>query len=280
MKGFLSLFCSPLLLLAACAADGPLYGTARPVVVLSADQATEIVVPAGFGAATTTLSSVATSEAVGSNAVENEGDESVVDGFLETSAEIPATTTNTDAQETSTSVVDRMATDTTAATTTTTTATTTTTVTPTKETVPLAEEEINPGVKLMGALDDFNRCLDGEGHEWIGFPNADLGDVPVNQPSYLAALQLCNSRTQISKAYQEFQTSRSDMSPDEIEQENRDLIDLVDCLRGRGWDVGELRPDETGLLNPGDQFSGPDGDVVTDDIRDCASEIALTREGS
>ena len=88
----------------------------------------EIVVPAGFGAATTTLSSVATSEAVGSNAVENEGDESVVDGFVETSAEIPATTTNTDAQETSTSVVDRMATDTTAATTTTTTATTTTTV--------------------------------------------------------------------------------------------------------------------------------------------------------
>ena len=77
--------------------------------------------------------------------------------------------------------------------------------------------------------------------------------------------------------YQEFQTSRAELTPDEIRQENEDFIELADCLRKRGWTVGELRPDEAGLLNPGDEFSGPDGQIVTDDIRDCVSEISLAR---
>ncbi|MDE0833135.1 MAG: hypothetical protein OSA36_02400, partial [Acidimicrobiales bacterium] len=160
----------------------------------------------------------------------------------------------------------------------TTTTTTTTTVAPVKDTIPLAEEDINPGLKLMGALDDFNTCLATEGHSWIGFPNADLGaNDPVNQPGYLEALQLCNSRTSISNAYQDFQTSRTDLAPDVVRQENEDFIDLADCLRAKGWDIGELRPDENGLLSPGDRFSSADGDIDTGEIRDCISEISLER---
>jgi len=184
------------------------------------------------------------------------------------------------ASEATTEAMSTTTTSTTGPTTTapTTTAPTTTEAPRTKGTVPLAEEDVHPGVKLMGALDDFNRCLDGEGHQWIGFPDAALGpEDPVNQPGYLEALQLCNGRTQISTVYQEWQTSRAELTPDEIRQENEDFIELVDCLRKRGWTVGELRPDEAGLLNPGDEFSGPDGQIVTDDIRDCVSEISLAR---
>lgn len=239
-------------------------GAARQLVVLTADQATEVVVPAGAfdQPAPTTTEAPAAPEPT------------------RTSEDGGATTTTGAASvgtSSTTAPVDAAATTSTTATPTT-TPTTTTEAPPTKETVPLAEEDVHPGVKLMGALDDFNRCLDGEGYEWIGFPNADLGaDAPVNQPGYLQALQLCNSRTQISKVYQEYQTSRADLTPDEIRQENEDFIDLADCLRDRGWTVGELRPDENGLLNPGDEFSGPDGDIVTDDIRDCVGEIALAR---
>ena len=287
--------CGLLLVLAACAADGPAHEKARSVVVLSADQATEIVVPAGFGAATTTVPAAPTTEAVTpttvtatpaseetdsasdapppteaatTDAMESDGDRSVDDESTETAAETPAPTTTAEAQATSTTAAAP-----------TTTTTTTTTVAPTKETVPLAEEDINPGVKLMGALDDFNSCLATEGYEWMGFPNPDLGaNDPVNQPGYLQALQFCNSRTGISQAFQEFQTSRSDLTPEEIRQENENFILLADCLRSKGWLIGELSPDENGLLNPGDQFSSADGDVDTGEIRDCVSETSLAGE--
>jgi len=264
------------------------------VVVLSADQATEIVVPAGFGAATTTAPAAPTTEAVTpttviatpasedtdsasdapppteaarTDAMDSDSDRSVGDESTETAAETPAPTTTAEAQATSTTA---------AAPTTTTSTTTTTTVAPTKETIPLAEENINPGVKLMGALDDFNSCLATEGYEWMGFPNPDLGaNDPINQPAYLQALQFCNSRTGISQAFQDFQTSRSDLTPEEIRQENENFIALADCLRSKGWLIGELSPDENGLLNPGDQFSSADGDVDTGEIRDCVSETSL-----
>ena len=178
--------------------------------------------------------------------------------------EVPTETASTDESPTTTS----------------TTTSTTTTVAPVKDTIPLAEEDINPGLKLMGALEDFNACLATEGYSWIGFPNADLGaNDPVNQPGYLEALQLCNSRTSISNAYQDFQTSRTNLAPDVVRQENEDFIDLADCLRTKGWDIGELRPDENGLLSPGDRFSSADGDIDTGEIRDCISEIGLERAG-
>ena len=265
------------------------------MVVLSADQATEIVVPAGFGAATTTAPAAPTTkaaapttviatpasedtdsasdappptEAARTDAMDSDSDRSVGDESTETAAETPAPTTTAEAQATSTTAAAP-----------TTTTTTTTTVAPTKETVPLAEEDINPGVKLMGALDDFNSCLATEGYEWMGFPNPDLGaNDLVNQPAYLQALQFCNSRTGISQAFQEFQTSRSDLTPDEIRQANESFILLADCLRSKGWLIGELSPDENGLLNPGDQFSSADGDVDTGEIRDCVSETSLASE--
>ena len=267
--------------LTACSSTDATSDGIRTVVVLSADQAVRIVVPAGFGQSTTavvaapatsgaptTTAAVPTAEATASEttigAPTGDGAEDAYADGGDTDEDVP--------QEAPTETA---STDETPATT-----TTTTTVAPVKDTIPLAEEDINPGLKLMGALDDFNTCLATEGHSWIGFPNADLGaNDPVNQPGYLEALQLCNSRTGISNAFQDFQTSRTDLAPDVVRQENEDFIDLADCLRTKGWDIGELRPDENGLLSPGDRFSSADGDIDTGEIRDCISEIGLERAG-
>ena len=287
--------CGLVALLLACTAGGTSAKGVRTVVVLSADQATQIVVPAGFGEAPTTTSTSAAPESSAPEsaapepsapepvAPEPSAPEPVASSAGASSEEATASETTVPASSvaqageasdevTSTEPVsDDVPT---------TSTTSTSTVAPVKETIPLAEEDINPGLKLMGALDDFNTCLAAEGYQWIGFPNADLGaNDPVNQPGYLEALQFCNSRTGIANAYQDFQTSRSDMAPDEIRQANEDFIELADCLRTRGWEIGELRPDESGLLSPGDQFSSADGDIDTDEIRDCISEIGLERAG-
>jgi hypothetical protein len=273
--------CGLVALLPACTAGGTSAEGVRTVVVLSADQATQIVVPAGFGEAPTTTS---TSVAPEPSAPEPSAPESVASSAGASSEEATASETTVPASsvaqagEASDEVASPEPVSDDVPTTTSTTSTST--VAPVKETIPLAEEDINPGLKLMGALDDFNTCLAAEGYQWIGFPNADLGaNDPVNQPGYLEALQFCNSRTGIANAYQDFQTSRSDMAPDEIRQANEDFIELADCLRTRGWEIGELRPDENGLLSPGDQFSSADGDIDSDEIRDCISEIGLERAG-
>ena len=279
--------CGLVALLPACTAGGTSAEGVRTVVVLSADQATQIVVPAGFGEAPTTTSTSVAPEpsAPESVAPAPSAPESVASSAGASSEEataseptVPASSV-AQAGEASDEVASPEPVSDDVPTTTTST-TSTSTVAPVKETIPLAEEDINPGLKLMGALDDFNACLAAEGYQWIGFPNADLGaNDPVNQPGYLEALQFCNSRTGIANAYQDFQTSRSDMAPDEIRQANEDFIELADCLRTRGWEIGELRPDENGLLSPGDQFSSADGDIDSDEIRDCISEIGLERAG-
>ena len=283
--------CGLVALLPACTAGGTSAEGVRTVVVLSADQATQIVVPAGFGEAPTTTSTSVAPEpsapepsAPEPSAPEPSAPESVASSAGASSEEATASETTVPASsvaqagEASDEVASPEPVSDDVPTTTSTTSTST--VAPVKETIPLAEEDINPGLKLMGALDDFNACLAAEGYQWIGFPNADLGaNDPVNQPGYLEALQFCNSRTGIANAYQDFQTSRSDMAPDEIRQANEDFIELADCLRTRGWEIGELRPDENGLLSPGDQFSSADGDIDSDEIRDCISEIGLERAG-
>ena len=113
-------------------------------------------------------------------------------------------------------------------------------------------------------------------------PDVDAGaEAPQNQPDYINALVLCNGRTNIASVFQEFVTSRSNLGPDEIRQQNENFIALVDCLRGRGWQIAELTPDENGLLSPEvGGFASADGDVDTGQIRDCAGEVALEREES
>ncbi len=264
--------------LIACSSTATTSDGIRTVVVLSADQAVRIVVPAGFGESTAAVTAAPeTSDAPATTAIVSTAEATAPETTLGAPTGDADEDAGTDEVVTQEAPTETASTDE-PPTTTSTTTTTTTTVAPVKDAIPLAEEDINPGLKLMGALDDFNACLATEGYSWIGFPNADLGaNDPVNQPGYLQALQLCNSRTGISDAYQDLQTSRTDLAPEMVRQENEDFIDLADCLRTKGWDIGELRPDENGLLSPGDRFSSADGDIDTGEISDCISEIGLER---
>ena len=203
-----------------------------------------------------------------------------------TTTAVPATTMATTTDVPSTSAEEATASETSVNTvaepeeTTTTTTTTTTTVAVVKETIPLAEEEVPAGLKMMDALEEFNNCLADEGVEFIGPPNTELGpDDPVNQPEYIQALTLCAAQSGIVAAMQEFQSSRVGRTPEQIREDNEQFIELADCLRGKGWTVSDPIPDADGSLGPGEDFSGPDGDLAIGDIRDCISERNLSDGG-
>lgn len=279
--------CFSVLAVTACGTGGESAGTRR-IVVLTPDDATEIVVPAGAfdeptttAATTTTTTTTAQPEpptTVAPSSTTPEVDDSPASTTTRAGPSIAVTTSDAAGTPNSTTSTTTTTTTMTTTTSTTTTTTTTTTTQPPKETIPIEEEEVNPGIKLMDSLDGFNSCLSSEGWSFIGIPNQEAGpEDPSNNPQYIQALILCNSRTGVGEAFQEFQASRSEMDPDEIREQNEQTIRLGDCLRGKGWSVGELTPNEDGLLNP-TEFQSPDGDIDTNDIRDCISELGLLDE--
>ena len=253
----------------SCSDSGGSVGS-RKVVILTPDEVGEIVLPPGafeeevvvtLPPTTTQAVMVQTTQTASGDILNKPLDEAPNDSETdEKVATVSSTTMNT-------------------TTTTTTTTTSTTTTKPPKVTIPIEEEEGAAGAKLMDSLDEFNSCLSSEGYSFMGLPNQEAGpEDPVNNPDYLRALVLCNSRTNIQSQFQEFQESRNELTPDEIKEQNEQTIALGECLKGKGWNVGDLAPDENGLLNPR-QFASPDGQINTDDIRTCASEMSLPMGG-
>ncbi len=230
------------MLAVATACGGAASEATQKVTLLTADGPTEIVVST---TSTTTTSSTTTTTAVAAETTIRTASETSVDGGDEAG---PATTTTS----------------------------TTTTAEPVKETIPLAEEKAPPGIQMMDALEEFNGCLGEEGVEFIGRPDATLGEgALVNQPAYVQALTLCAARSGIVSAMQEFQMSRVSRTPETIREDNEQFIALTGCLRSKGWTISDPMPDADGSLGPGDDFRGPDGGVDMDEIRSCISELSL-----
>tara|TARA_B110001454_G_scaffold28704_1_gene28088 strand:- start:94 stop:831 length:738 start_codon:yes stop_codon:yes gene_type:complete len=226
----------------AAGCGGAASEATQKVTLLTADAPTEIVVST---TSTTTTSSTTTTTAVAAETTIRTASETSVDGGDEAG---PATTTTS----------------------------TTTTAEPVKETIPLAEEKAPPGIQMMDALEEFNGCLGEEGVEFIGRPDATLGEgALVNQPAYVQALTLCAARSGIVSAMQEFQMSRVSRTPEKIREDNEQFIALTGCLRSKGWTISDPMPDADGSLGPGDDFRGPDGDLDMDDVRSCISELSL-----
>jgi hypothetical protein len=235
------------MLAVATACGGAASEATQKVTLLAADAPTEIVVSTTSAITTSSTTTTTTTTAVAAETTIRTASETSVDGDDEDG---PATTT--------------------------TSTTTTTTAEPVKETIPLAEEKVPPGIQMMDALEEFNGCLDEEGVEFIGRPDATLGEgALVNQPAYIKALTLCAARSGIINAMQEFQTSRAGRTPEKIREDNEQFIALTGCLRSRGWTVSDPMPNADGSLGPGDDFRGPDGDLDMDDIRSCISELSL-----
>ena len=224
----------------AAGCGGAASEATQKVTLLTADAPTEIVVST---TSTTTTSSTTTTTAVAAETTIRTASETSVDGGDEAG---PAATS------------------------------TTTTAEPVKETIPLAEEKAPPGIQMMNALEEFNGCLEEEGVEFIGRPDATLGEgALVNQPAYVQALTLCAARSGIIDAMQEFQMSRVSRTPETIREDNEQFIALTGCLRSKGWTISDPMPDADGSLGPGDDFRGPDGDLDMDDVRSCISELSL-----
>jgi hypothetical protein len=228
------------MLAVATACGGAASEATQKVTLLAADAPTEIVVSTTSTTTTSSTTTTTTTTAVAAETTIRTASETSVDGDDEAG---PATTTTAE---------------------------------PVKETIPLVEETVPPGIQMMDALEEFNGCLDEEGVEFIGRPDATLGEgEPVNQPAYIEALTLCAARSGIVSAMQEFQTSRTGRTPEKIREDNEQFIAMAGCLRSKGWTVSDPMPDADGSLGPGDDFRGPDGDLDMDDIRSCISELSL-----
>ncbi|MBS1264572.1 MAG: hypothetical protein MAG471_00397 [Acidimicrobiaceae bacterium] len=145
---------------------------------------------------------------------------------------------------------------------------------PTKDTIPLAEED--PRDEFRSTIQVFNDCLSAEGFTFRGPPGEDSDeDDPVNQPGYVAAVERCNAESGVADAVEEFRASREERSPEQVRENNEQLLAVVACLRNRGWDVDEPTPDETGALSPRTLFRDAAEEVDGADIRECASEANL-----
>ena len=232
------------MLAVATACGGASSESTQKVTLLTADAPIEIVVST-TSTTTSSTTTTTTTAAVAAETTIRTASETSVDGDDEAG---PATTTTS----------------------------TTTTAEPVKETIPLLEEKAPPGIQMMDALEEFNGCLEEEGVEFIGRPDATLGEgALVNQPAYIEALTLCAARSGIVSAMQEFQMSRVSRTPEKIREDNEQFVALTGCLRSRGWTVSDPMPDADGSLGPGDDFRGPDGDLDMGDIRSCISELSL-----
>lgn len=145
----------------------------------------------------------------------------------------------------------------------------------------LPQEEQSSGEALFEAVGVFQSCLAADGYEFIGIPDPSLGDVPQNQQPYIDTLIACAARSQIQERLAEADAAQADLTPEDIEEQNRVYVAFRDCMIGRGWDIPEPVPDEVGLLFPGfaatTQWSGPPGEEITssDDVGECTSEAGI-----
>jgi len=244
------------LMAAGCGGGGS--ETARTVTLLAEDAPSAIVISTTVAPSTTVVPTTAAPTTV-----------EAAKEATSTSAEATSTSAEATASETSLEVEPEPEPE-----------ATTTTTEVVKETIPLAEQDVPAGIKMMDSLGEFNGCLEEEGTTFIGRPDPSLGaEDPVNQPEYIQALTLCAARSGIVDAMQEFQMSRIGRSPDQIREANEQFIELAGCLRGKGWTVSDPVPDAEGSLGPGEDFQSPDGDLDLDDIRGCISERNLADGG-
>lgn len=152
----------------------------------------------------------------------------------------------------------------------------------TENTIPDGEEQTPEG-EFFDSVGVFMSCLDTEGYGFIGIPNGGDVSEPVNDPGYLSALGTCAAKSEIQATMAAAQdTSR--FTAEEIEERNRGFVEFVDCLRGRGWIIPELTPDENGSLQPpyidmARLWVGPDGSGLIDgEVNDDFAGCGVTQD--
>ena len=100
--------------------------------------------------------------------------------------------------------------------------------------------------------------MKNQGLSFLGVPDPNKPDSPTNDPAYVKGLQTCAAQSNIVQALQEMQTAQNDLTPDQIEAQNKQYLAWRDCMIDHGWKVPEPKPDSKGrLLSFGADSSTP-----------------------
>jgi hypothetical protein len=144
------------------------------------------------------------------------------------------------------------------------------------DTVPLAEDD--PTTAFFTAIQSFRQCLEDVGTEFRGAPDAANPDSPTNDPAYIEDLSTCAAKSGIVQALQDMQKAQDEMSPAEIEEQNKGYLRWRKCMIGKGWTIAEPKPDAKGRLfafgaNSASDITPPPGQDLFggDDMQKCAA---------
>ena len=119
----------------------------------------------------------------------------------------------------------------------------------TETTLSVTEANRSFQVRLGTALTIFNSCLGEAGYDFVGLPGQS--DDPVAaEPEYLAALIACNNESGIGAVLAEQNSRQQDLTADQKVAANEAGREVFECLIERGWDLGELKPNQNGILGP------------------------------
>jgi len=151
------------------------------------------------------------------------------------------------------------------------------------DTVPLAQE--NPQTKFFASLSTFSSCLKGLGVKFVGAPDPSNPNSPANDPTYLKNLGTCAAKSNILQALKTESTYQDNLTPAQIEQQNKDYLKWRTCMIGRGWGIPQPVPDSKGRLfsfgtgsgsSSVPNFTPPPGqDIITSsDVQECAAQVA------
>jgi hypothetical protein len=142
----------------------------------------------------------------------------------------------------------------------------------TGSTVPQNVDDRPVELRLFDAYGDFRACLEDAG-EGIRGDLLDQDNPAFRDPDYVQLLSKCAARTGIVEILEEFQSVRSSLTPEQVEERNESFVALQPCLEERGWTI-ETRTNEIGLIEP-TTFVGPDGIIDERDVQQCITELGL-----
>ena len=153
----------------------------------------------------------------------------------------------------------------------------------TAATIPLAKQD--PTTALFTAVGVFQSCLSGLGVTFIGAPNPADPSSPANNPSYIKNLVTCATKSDIIQALKAEQSAQDNLTPSQVESENKAYLRWRTCMIGRGWQIPKPTPNAKGLLFSFGGTSGgssgfvpPPGQSLfsSSDLQQCAT---LAQEG-
>jgi hypothetical protein len=140
------------------------------------------------------------------------------------------------------------------------------------DTLPQNEDDRPVEQRLFEAFGVFRGCIEDAG-DTIRGDLLDQSNPAFRDPEYVKLLQKCASRSGIIEVFEEFQSVRENLTPEQVEERNEGFKALQPCLEKRGWTI-ETSTSEIGLIEP-TTFQGPNGSIDERDVQQCAAESGI-----